>query len=70
MHYQLVALFSSLYGVRAWFTSPNQVGGGVCETWNGLPGNCVPLDSNGHNHDCNNVHGYLLTDMCGENVLP
>jgi len=35
----------------------------VCEAWNGLPGNCVPLDSNGHNTDCNGVRGYLLTNM-------
>lgn len=68
MKYRLAAwLFNCVVPVRGWYTSPNYVRGPTCVTSNGLPGNCVTLDNNGHNTECANNGGYIEVGggMCG-----
>jgi len=60
-----LALFT-LYGilvssVRGYQNKPNQVPGPACTTNNGLTGNCVTPDEEGHDYDCANANGFFVT---------
>jgi hypothetical protein len=68
MNYRLVSLLWGFEAVSAWYTQPNYVEGLPCVTSNGLPGNCVSMDSNGHNDACHHYDGFLVGDVCSNQV--
>lgn len=60
----LFIMYSILAGfARGYQNKPNQVSGPSCTTSNGLMGNCVTPDEEGHDYDCNNVDGFFVTEQ-------
>ena len=54
--YNLLVCFAKSYK-----NPPNQVAGTQCVTPNQLSGNCVTLDSQGHNDACAKLNGFFVS---------
>ena len=49
-------------------TSTKTITGPTCTVIDGITGICVPLDQNAHSFDCRGVYGFLVTEVCEQQL--
>ena len=60
-----VLVFLSFLVLQIWTKT---ITGMTCTATGSTTGACVPLDENRHSYDCRDVHGFLVTEVCEEQL--